>query len=93
MRNFTTICAMLFTTVSSLVSQESQTWQAGVYVDGDGVLRWNGSNQEVSLFGVNYTTPFAYSYRAHKRLGLSLKKAIDLDVAQMSRLGLDTPHI
>jgi len=80
---------MLFTIESGLVSQESQSWQAGVYVDGDGVLRWNGSNQEVSLFGVNYTTPFAYSYRAHKRLGLSLRNAIDLDVAQMVRLGFD----
>ncbi len=60
-----------------------------VFLDSNGVMRWKGSNTEVALFGVNYTTPFAYSYRAHKKLGLSLKKAIDLDVAQMIRLGFD----
>src|SRR5665647_343612 len=60
-----------------------------VFVDDNGVMRWKGDNKEVSLFGVNYTTPFAYSYRAQKKLGLSLKKAIDIDVAQMVRLGLD----
>ena len=60
-----------------------------VFLDDNGVMRWKGDNKEVSLFGVNYTTPFAYSYRAQKKLGLSLKKAIDIDVAQMVRLGLD----
>ena len=62
---------------------------SGVYVDNNGVMKWKGSNEEVSLFGVNYTTPFAYSYRALKRLNLDPKKAIDLDVAQFKRLGLD----
>lgn len=52
-------------------------------------MRWENSNEEVKLFGVNYTTPFAYSYRAQKKLGLNLKQAIDLDVAQMVRLGFD----
>ena len=66
-----------------------QSYSQQVYVDSAGVLRWRGTEVEVSLFGVNYTTPFAYSYRAHKRLGISLKKAIDLDVAHMVRLDLD----
>ncbi|MFH1195432.1 MAG: cellulase family glycosylhydrolase [bacterium] len=61
----------------------------GVYVDQNGVMRWIESKQEVSLFGVNYTTPFAYSFRAHQKLGLSLRQAIDLDVEQMVRLGFD----
>ena len=60
-----------------------------VYVDSNGIMRWKVSNKEVALFGVNYTVPFAYSYRAHKKLGLDIKKAIDFDVAQMVRLGLD----
>jgi hypothetical protein len=60
-----------------------------VFVDEHGVLRWRTSGDEVALFGVNYTTPFAYAYRAHQRLGLSLKKAIDMDVAHMARLDLD----
>jgi hypothetical protein len=70
-------------------AQKNVTGKQDVFVDDNGILRWKGSNEEVRLFGVNYTTPFAYSYRAQKKLGLSLKKAIDLDVAQMVRLGCD----
>jgi hypothetical protein len=32
------------------------------------------NNSEASFFGVNYTTPFAYAYRAHKALMLIWKK-------------------
>ncbi len=39
-----------------------------------GVLRWTKDKTEASFFGVNYTVPFAYSYRAHKALGVDLKK-------------------
>ncbi len=60
-----------------------------VFVDSTGVMRWEKTNDEVKLFGVNYTTPFAYSYRAQKKLGLNFKQAIDIDVAQMIRLGFD----
>lgn len=67
----------------------SQAKSADVYVDVHGIMRWKVSDKEVALFGVNYTVPFAYSYRAHKKLGLDIKKAIDLDVAQMVRLELD----
>ncbi|UOR03507.1 glycoside hydrolase family 5 protein [Hymenobacter aerilatus] len=63
--------------------------QGGVYVDKQGVLRWQKGRQEVALFGVNYTTPFAYSYRAHRRLGVSLEQAIEQDVYHLSRLGVD----
>ncbi|MCR5889553.1 cellulase family glycosylhydrolase [Hymenobacter sp. J193] len=60
-----------------------------VYIDKGGVLRWQGSREEVALFGVNYTAPFAYSYRAHRRLGVPLEQAIDQDVYHLSRLGID----
>ncbi|MBG8554917.1 cellulase family glycosylhydrolase [Hymenobacter guriensis] len=60
-----------------------------VYIDKGGVLRWQGSREEVALFGVNYTAPFAYSYRAHQRLGVPLEQAIDQDVYHLSRLGID----
>lgn len=70
-------------------AQNIASGKQDVFVDENGVMRWKGSNEEVRLFGVNYTTPFAYSYRVQKKLGLSLKKAIDLDVAQMVRLGFD----
>ena len=60
-----------------------------VYVDKKGILRWTKDNSEASFFGVNYTVPFAYSYRAHKALGVDIEKAIQQDVYQMARLGLD----
>ena len=82
-------CILLFVVSVVAFSQADQKTQLGVYVDKEGTLRWNSTHDEVSLFGVNYTAPFAYAYRAHKRLGLSLKKAIDLDVEQMVRLGFD----
>ena len=60
-----------------------------VYVDKNGVLRYTKDNKEASFFGVNYTVPFAYSYRAHRALNIDPEKAIEQDVYQMARLGLD----
>ncbi|HZL43173.1 MAG TPA: hypothetical protein VFD66_07815, partial [Verrucomicrobiae bacterium] len=63
------------------------------FVDGSGLLRWTASGKEITQFGVNYTAPFAYSYRAHKRLGIPIEKAIDADTYHMARLGLDTYRV
>jgi hypothetical protein len=60
-----------------------------VYVDAKGVLRWQKTKAEVALFGVNYTAPFAYSYRALTKQGINLEQAIDQDVYHLSRLGVD----
>lgn len=60
-----------------------------VYVDQEGVLRYSSNNKEAAFFGVNYTTPFAYAYRAHKVLGIDPEKAIQNDVYHFARLGLD----
>ncbi|RXK83990.1 membrane or secreted protein [Filimonas effusa] len=60
-----------------------------VYVDKKGILRYTADNKEAAFFGVNYTVPFAHGYRAHKALGIDLKKAIDADVYHFARLGLD----
>jgi hypothetical protein len=60
-----------------------------VFVDRQGILRWTKNNTEASFFGVNYTVPFAYSYRAHKALGVDPEQAIREDVYHLSRLGLD----
>lgn len=89
MKKIRSILLLLVIILSNSSAQTNSPKHPEVFVDGNGVLRWKGSNEEVSLFGVNYTTPFAYAYRAQKKLGLDLKKAIDLDVAQMVRLGLD----
>ena len=83
------ILLLLLLITSFGFAQKKSASQKNVFVDKNGILRWEGSNKEVSLYGVNYTTPFAYSYRAQKKLGLNLKQAIDLDVGQVVRLGLD----
>ncbi|GAA4031054.1 hypothetical protein GCM10022409_14110 [Hymenobacter glaciei] len=71
-------------------AQKAPTAPSGdVYVDQAGVLRWQKTKQEVALFGVNYTTPFAYAYRAHQRLGVNHEQAIRQDVYHLSRLGVD----
>ncbi len=83
-----------FTFLISLSIQAQRT-NAGssknipVYVDKDGIMRWSKDNTAVSLFGVNYTVPFAYSYRALNDLGISHEKAIDEDVYHFARLGFD----
>jgi hypothetical protein len=63
------------------------------FVDGNGVMRWTASQKEVAQFGVNYTAPFAYSFRAHRRLGIPIEKAIDADVYHFARLGLDAYRV
>ena len=50
---------------------------ASVYVDEEGVMRWASSDEALANFGVNYTTPYAHAFRAHKRLGIPLEQAID----------------
>ena len=60
-----------------------------VYIDKQGVLRWTRTKQEAAFFGVNYTAPFAYSYRAHQALHQDIEQAIRQDVYHMARLGLD----
>ncbi|QJX48132.1 membrane or secreted protein [Hymenobacter taeanensis] len=83
------VLGLLLFTVGQVQAQEVLPATANVYVDPAGVLRWEGSRQEVALFGVNYTAPFAYSYRAHRKLGVKLEQAIDQDVYHLSRLGVN----
>jgi hypothetical protein len=64
-----------------------------VYVDKNGTMRWSGTNQEASFFGVNYTMPFAHAYRAAGYLGIDRKKAIDEDVYHFARLGFNAFRI
>ena len=86
LRTTLTLLALLFTTVALA---QTPTPSGDVYVDAKGVLRWQKTKAEVALFGVNYTAPFAYSYRALTRLGIKPEQAIDQDVYHLSRLGVD----
>ncbi len=84
---------ILFSTITFFANNEVAAQNKSksnlVYVDKQGVLRWSKNNTEASFFGVNYTTPFAYAYRAHKALNVDLEKAIQQDVYHLARLGLD----
>ncbi len=60
-----------------------------IFINEDGIMRWSHDSSEVTGFGENYTVPFAYGYRTAKKLGIDPKVAIDQDVYQFSRLGLD----
>lgn len=61
----------------------------GIHIDKQGVMRWHGTEKEALFFGVNYTTPFAHAYRAHKQLGVDLEEAIKEDVYHLARLGVN----
>lgn len=52
-------------------------------------MRLTANKVESAFFGVNYTMPFAFGYRAHKALNVDLEKAIQQDVYHLVRLGLD----
>ncbi|WP_438863470.1 hypothetical protein [Neptunicella sp.] len=58
----------------------------------NGAMQWQ-NGQQVALFGVNYSTPFAYAYRSLNKLGIDHKTAIDMDVDHFARLGLDAYRI
>jgi len=76
-------------TLSASAQSTEKSPTGDVFVDARGVLRWQNTKREVALFGVNYTAPFAYSYRALGQVGADREKAIDQDVYHLSRLGLD----
>jgi len=76
-----------------LVAQRPGVGIVPVTVDERGVMRWTATGEEVALWGVNYTAPFAYAYRALGRLGEDRKAAIDADVLHFARLGLDAYRI
>ncbi len=60
-----------------------------VYLDGEGVVRWRGTQQEVALFGANYCLPSACDYRAAGYVTNNRKKVVDEDMAHFARMGWD----
>jgi len=61
----------------------------GVYLDNQGVIRWQQNRKEVTLFGANYVLTTASDYRAAGYLHADRKRMIDEDMAQFARMGWD----
>ena len=78
----------LILTSSAILAQTNLT-KTDIYVDKNGVMRWENSGKEVKGFGVNYTVPFAHAYRTAKKMSVDIKDEIDGDVYHFSRLGFD----
>jgi len=55
----------------------------------DGVLRWEDSGDEVTLFGVNTYPAFYAEYQEMKARGLDIRAEIESDLDQLARLGFD----
>lgn len=89
LRNATSfaVAISLLTAPAAAAGQQSR---AALRVAPGGELRSNAANdRKAYFFGVNYTAPFAYSYRALRARGVDPRRAIDIDVAQMARLKLN----
>lgn len=80
---------LLLTTGEAIAQKRAKKAANTIYIDKQGLLRYSANKQEAAFFGVNYTTPFAYAYRAHKALGVDLENAIRQDVYHLARLGFN----
>ncbi len=87
------VFAAIFCISASALAQESTGPAPRLHVDAHGAMRWSDSEKEPALFGVNYTTPFAFAYRGHGYVGADRKRSIDVDVTHLARLGLDAFRI
>ena len=77
----------LFVLPASAVAQQAPP---ALRVDREGALRTaDAKGRKAYFFGVNYTAPFAHSYRALRARGVDPRRAIDIDVEQMARLKLN----
>ncbi len=86
--------AALLASMAVLSAERPASAQApGLRVDAQGTVRTTGDGRPAYFFGVNYTAPFAYSYRALRARGVDPRRAIDIDVEQMARLKLNAYRI
>ncbi|PAU95598.1 membrane or secreted protein [Aliifodinibius salipaludis] len=79
----------VFLLVLGAIQHVEAQQQSLVEVDKEGVMRLLKSGEEAAFFGVNYSPPFAHSYRTTNRLGEIHKKVIDQDTYHFTRLGFD----
>lgn len=55
----------------------------------DGIIRWRSNNEEVRLFGANYTLPSGSDYRMAGYVGGDRTAMIQEDMAHFRRMGFD----
>lgn len=67
--------------------------RASVFVDEQGVMRWQENRQEVQGFGVNYSVPFAHAFRTARKRHVPITEAIDQDLYHFARLGFDAYRV
>jgi len=79
------LISILLFAASSLSAQPA----GNVFVDKEGVMRWEKSREEVKGFGINYTAMFAHAYRTAQQRNVPIEKAIEEDIYHFSRLGFD----
>ncbi|MBW3469369.1 membrane or secreted protein [Arthrospiribacter ruber] len=68
-------------------SQNQNRMEDIVRISDEGLLVWESDGLEASFFGVNYSSPFAYGYRALNRKQINIEESITADVYHMARLG------
>ena len=86
--------------IFSIFTVENATAQAGnkknsnlVYMDKEGVLRYTSNKSEATFFGVNYTSPFAHAYRAHKAINSRSPNGIRVSVHLSLQRVAETSHL
>jgi hypothetical protein len=60
-----------------------------VYLDHQGVIRWNSNQHEVALFGANYSLASPCDYRAAGYVHSDRKKLVEKDMERFTRMGWD----
>ncbi|RYY04861.1 MAG: hypothetical protein EOO53_00630 [Gammaproteobacteria bacterium] len=64
-----------------------------IYLDSEGVIRWQASKEEVRLFGANYCAFSGSDYRMAEMVGADHKALIDADMGHFARMGWDAMRL
>lgn len=84
---------ILVATLLTVIVLQIKAQENLIYVSGDGLMRWVSDDTPAYFWGVNYSVPFAFSYRAIKEKSFSHKEVIDHDIQQFKRLNLNAYRI
>lgn len=88
-RNLPRLLPLVLLLLAVPAAARAQEAARRVFLDGEGVVRWTDTREEVVLFGANYALPSSSDYRAAGYLTTDRKRLIDEDVAHMARMGWD----